>query len=143
MPLEDGDFLMGYTDGIIEARNNKGELYGLERFAKAIREAGKISEGSTSRVFQEVFQNVREFMGNEVFLDDVSVFIFKRNLALDILSTKADIDEMIRSFDLNKRTITIDLKGRTRGEAQEELQKERRKSELKARLVNMESLNKL
>jgi serine phosphatase RsbU (regulator of sigma subunit) len=36
MLLDDGDFLMGYTDGIIEARNNKGELYGLERLAKAI-----------------------------------------------------------------------------------------------------------
>jgi Stage II sporulation protein E (SpoIIE) len=143
MPLDDGDFLMGYTDGIIEARNSKGELYGLDRLAKAIREAGKISEGSPSRVFQEVFQSVREFMGNEVFLDDVSVFIFKRNPALDILSNKADIDEMIRDFDISQRTIKLDLKGRTRAEVQEELQKERRKAELKARLVNMESLYKL
>jgi serine phosphatase RsbU (regulator of sigma subunit) len=36
MLLDDGDFLMGYTDGIIEARNSKGELFGLERLAKAI-----------------------------------------------------------------------------------------------------------
>jgi serine phosphatase RsbU (regulator of sigma subunit) len=143
MPLEDGDFLMGYTDGIIEARNSKGELYGLERLEKAIKEAGKISDGSISRIFQEIFQNVREFMGNEIFLDDVSVFIFKRNFELDILSNKADIDDMIRDFDLSKRTISLDLKGRTRAEVQKELQKERQLAELKARLVNMESLYKL
>jgi hypothetical protein len=82
-------------------------------------------------------------MGNEVFLDDVSVFIFKRNSTLDVLNNKADIDKMIRDFDLSQRTITLDLRGRTRAEAQEELQKERKRLELKTRLHNMESLYKL
>lgn len=36
--LEEGDELLLYTDGIIEAKNRDGEIYGFERLAKVIKE---------------------------------------------------------------------------------------------------------
>src|SRR5262247_4138468 len=40
LPLRPGDVLVLYTDGVVEAMNNKGKLYGFERFMASI-EAGR------------------------------------------------------------------------------------------------------
>lgn len=38
LPLEKGDIIVLYSDGITEARNMAGELYGLERLKKAVEQ---------------------------------------------------------------------------------------------------------
>ena len=37
MPLESGDRLLLYTDGLVEARNAQGELFGDKSLAEALR----------------------------------------------------------------------------------------------------------
>lgn len=88
-------------------------------------------------------QDVKEFMGSGGFLDDVSIFIFKRNSNLDVISNKTELDALLVELDLNQRAIKLDLHGKTRAEIQEEIRKEKHRQELQARLVNMEQLYKI
>jgi hypothetical protein len=82
-------------------------------------------------------------MGSETFGDDVSCFLFRRDSNLDVISDKAELDALLQELDTNQRTIKLDLKGKTRAEIQEEIRKEKKKTELKARLANMEQLYKM
>ncbi len=36
MPLDPGDRILLYTDGLIEARNAEGELFGIDRLAQEV-----------------------------------------------------------------------------------------------------------
>ncbi len=143
MPFVDGDILVGYTDGIIEARNGKNELYGLERMRDSIARNAHEAQGSLPRLFQLIIEDVKAFMGNGIFMDDVSLFIFKRDSNLDIISNKNELDALLKELDSSQRTVKMDLKGKTRAEVQEEIRKEKQKKELKARLSNMEQLYKI
>lgn len=143
LPMEDNDMLIGYTDGIIESRNPQNELYGLERLQKSIAKNSKEAHGSTSRLYELIMEDVKEFMGNGVFMDDVSIFIFKRNSSLDVISDKNELDALLLELDSSQRSVKLDLKGKTRAEIQEELRKEKQRRELQARLSNMEQLYKI
>jgi sigma-B regulation protein RsbU (phosphoserine phosphatase) len=64
------DFILLYTDGIIESRNGTGEQYGLNRLEKASRN----SKTDTLEYIEEDFVN---YTGNR-FEDDVSIICIKR-----------------------------------------------------------------
>lgn len=141
--MEDDDIFVGYTDGIIEARSPAGELFGVERLSNCIGKSCQASGGSLSRLYELIMAEVKEFMGNGVFMDDVSFFIFKRNSKLDVISDKDELETLLAELDLSQRTVKLDLKGKTRQEIQEEIQKEKHRRELQARLSNMEQLYKI
>jgi len=65
--LNQGDKLYVFTDGIIETRNNEGEMFGKERFEKLLLECIK-KENSLTEVVKE-FSN---YTGNK-FDDDISI----------------------------------------------------------------------
>jgi sigma-B regulation protein RsbU (phosphoserine phosphatase) len=64
--LQPGDFLMLYTDGIIEARNPGGELYEIERFDKVLAESGPGAQTKMSAVLAAV----EAFTEGAALLDD-------------------------------------------------------------------------
>lgn len=76
-------------------------------------------------------------------MDDVSVFLFKRNSKLDVISNKDELDALLKEYDLNKRTIKLNLKGKTRDQIQEVIRQERKNKELDAILSNMLQLYKI
>jgi serine phosphatase RsbU (regulator of sigma subunit) len=143
LPMEDNDIFVGYTDGILEARNPRNELYGFERLSSSVHSGIKKSSGSPARLYESIMQDVQEFMGNGVFLDDVSIFIFKRNSSLDVITNKSELDALLVELDNSQRTIKIDLHGKTRAEIQEEIRKGKHRQELQLRLINMEQLYKI
>jgi PAS domain S-box-containing protein len=74
VPLQAGDVMVVYTDGITEAMNNAGVTYGIERLAEAIRS----SHGQPSKEIREVvLQNLREHIGGQELLDDISMLVIK------------------------------------------------------------------
>ncbi|MEO0584526.1 MAG: PP2C family protein-serine/threonine phosphatase, partial [Bacteroidota bacterium] len=71
--FQSGDFLVLYTDGILEARNEKGEEYGYERLEKAIR---IFCEGSVEEMSQGIVESVKTFAHSDLD-DDYTVLIVK------------------------------------------------------------------
>ncbi len=141
--MEDNDIFVGYTDGILEARNPMNELYWFERLRANIERSAPKSNGSPSQLYKFIMQDVKEFMGNGIFMDDVSCFVFKRNSNLDVISNKTELDALLMELDNSNRTIKLDLHGKTRAEIQEEIRKDKHRQELHLRLLNMEQLYKI
>ena len=89
--LEEGDFIVLYSDGITEARNPAGELYGLERVKKAVVEYAP--QYSAAGVNYHIAQDVTSFMGTHVQDDDMTLIVIKRD------STVETPEEVDRSTD--------------------------------------------
>jgi serine phosphatase RsbU (regulator of sigma subunit) len=71
---EPNDILILYTDGITEAKNNKGEEFGYERLALAIQDV----KYESVKVIQEYLINrLYEFSGSDNINDDYTTMIVK------------------------------------------------------------------
>jgi serine phosphatase RsbU (regulator of sigma subunit) len=75
--LSEGDFVVLYSDGITEARNNNEELYGLENLKRAIREYA--AQYSAEGVNYHVAKDVTDFMQDHVQIDDMTLIVIKRD----------------------------------------------------------------
>jgi phosphoserine phosphatase RsbU/P len=99
VPVDPGDVLLFYSDGLTETRNAAGELFGIERLADAVQRHGHLAP-------RELIERIRlaavEFSSSERFGDDltcVAVRIEDRLLPLvraeiDIIS---DLKELSRA----------------------------------------------
>ncbi len=69
--LETGDRLVFYTDGITEAHNPQGELFGTSRLDRAIAHCGV----RASDVLDAVLQSVQTFVADHPILDDQTLIV--------------------------------------------------------------------
>ncbi len=72
--LEPGDFLAIGTDGIWEARNPQGEMFGVERFTEVLQAQ---AAQSAEVMHDAVMEAVQEFRGEEPQDDDVTLVVVK------------------------------------------------------------------
>jgi len=70
--LEAGDILLLYTDGITEAANQQGVLWGEDRLADIIRENADVS---AEKVIQKVMQALKEHTNGSPLADDVTLVV--------------------------------------------------------------------
>jgi serine phosphatase RsbU (regulator of sigma subunit) len=75
VPLEPGDTLVLYTDGVTEARNPAGELYGAERLTKALAAAPQDAEALGTALLADV----RKFAADRPPSDDLALVCFGRS----------------------------------------------------------------
>lgn len=68
--LEPGDRLLAYTDGLTEAPNSAGELFGQQRLLAALAEAG---DAGLPDLKHQVVRAVREHMAGPLRHDDVTL----------------------------------------------------------------------
>lgn len=74
VPLEPGDVMVAYTDGITEAIDAQGRQYGVERLAEAL----KTSYTQPARHIREtVLTSLRDYIGVQQLMDDVSLLVVK------------------------------------------------------------------
>lgn len=74
VPLEPGDVMVVYTDGITEAVNGAGKPYGIERLCEVI----KGSHRQLAATIREcVLNSVREHIGDHRLLDDISLLVIR------------------------------------------------------------------
>ena len=74
--LEENDFVVLYSDGIVEAKNMAGETYDLKRLANLIQ--SQTSESTSPEdLFQKIAVDVGRFMQGQVQLDDMTLFVLK------------------------------------------------------------------
>ena len=73
--LSDGDRIMIYTDGLIEAKNGDGNLFGIEKlkelFVKYINE-------DASTILDKILHSVYEHTGTENLDDDVALILLEK-----------------------------------------------------------------
>ncbi len=76
--LEPGDELLLYTDGICEAPNASGQMYGIDRLCQH----AKSSNGDTSLLGNTIIQDVNRFTQNTRQADDMCLVVVKRSLSM-------------------------------------------------------------
>jgi len=75
VPMEEGDVILLYTDGITEAKNKNDEMYGLERLKESLKKHGKINR--TERIFDYITKDFSSFVGEYVQKDDITMIVIK------------------------------------------------------------------
>ena len=70
--LESGDILLLYTDGITEAANHQGLLWGEDRLADIIRESVDLS---AEQIIQKILRTLGEHTNGQPFVDDVTLVV--------------------------------------------------------------------
>lgn len=75
LALEPGDLLFVYTDGVTEARDPDGELFGEKRVADELRRS---QAGSAREVVANMRQAVRDFTRGGANDDDITMLAVKR-----------------------------------------------------------------
>jgi serine phosphatase RsbU (regulator of sigma subunit) len=73
-PLQKGDVLVWYTDGIVECENDRGEEYGEKRFRAAIRRAADLDPVAMR---ESVVGAAGQFFGDRARKDDITM-VFAR-----------------------------------------------------------------
>jgi serine phosphatase RsbU (regulator of sigma subunit) len=74
--LQNGDYLLAFTDGIFEARNEGDEQLGLVGL-QAIFAAACALDGSAEAVLDRVIAKAAEFRGAVKAEDDITVFVVR------------------------------------------------------------------
>jgi sigma-B regulation protein RsbU (phosphoserine phosphatase) len=75
LSLNEGDILLMYTDGLVEAMNAAREQYGIDR---VISHLIMYSSEGCERIIEEIMNDVKVFTGNLPFEDDVTMFVIKK-----------------------------------------------------------------
>jgi sigma-B regulation protein RsbU (phosphoserine phosphatase) len=70
-----GDVLVLYTDGVIEVMNATGEMFGVERLERVVRQ---VRGGSSRQIVEAVVDATRVFAGRAGFDDDFTLVIVRR-----------------------------------------------------------------
>ncbi len=74
LDLKPGDTIFLYTDGVTEAHNIDGDMFGMERLADALNEATALS---TEKIDEHVRKRVAEFSGDAEQFDDITTLCFR------------------------------------------------------------------
>ena len=97
--INPNDVILFYSDGIIEAKNPAGELYGKERLAELIKE---VSHLPTCEIKKMITDRLQDFC-KERFADDLTCIVVKINPPVDtqIVHTqtqvlKSDLEDLVR-----------------------------------------------
>lgn len=83
--LQDGDCLLFYTDGLIDAVNFEDQIWSRERMLEA---AVKYCEGSAEQMLQNILLCRRRFVGLARQTDDTSVVVVKIDKRVKLKSVK-------------------------------------------------------
>jgi len=75
IPLEQDDIVVLYTDGITEAQNNKGEMFGLERLIELVKKHA--TQYGPEGINHHVALDFSQFVGDTEQADDITLMVLK------------------------------------------------------------------
>jgi anti-sigma regulatory factor (Ser/Thr protein kinase)/ribosomal protein L18 len=68
--LKPGDTVMLYSDGITEATNSEGELFGMDRLLELVH---RFAHENAATIVKEIVEKIRVFSDNMPFADDLTL----------------------------------------------------------------------
>lgn len=74
--LNAGDKLVLYTDGTVEACNDKGDMFGKDRLIKQLASKPELK---LEKMFSAVIENLEDWCGKEKIRDDISMLGFSKD----------------------------------------------------------------
>ena len=75
IPLEIGDSVVLYTDGITEAKSKTGEMYDVDHLSTSFQKHGYMP--SSESIFDHVGQDFSTFVGEYTQVDDITMMVIK------------------------------------------------------------------
>ncbi len=72
--LRQGDVLVLYTDGAVEAENSAGEQYSATRLAKIV---SAYPEQSANELVETIYRSITKFRGTRLLADDLTLVVLK------------------------------------------------------------------
>ncbi len=75
VPLEHGDMLVAYTDGIVEPENAYGEMFGEERLRELLV---KYAKADSSEIIARTMEAVGQWTGSSELQDDMTMVVARR-----------------------------------------------------------------
>jgi phosphoserine phosphatase RsbU/P len=75
IPIEIGDTIVLYSDGITEAKNKIGEMYTVERMISSLTKHGYLP--SSESIFDHLTNDFANFVGEYVQIDDTTMIVIK------------------------------------------------------------------
>lgn len=92
----DGDFIVLYSDGITEARDRNGEMFGLERLKEVVVEyAGRYSADGVN---YHIAKDVSAFIEGTSQADDMTLIVIKRD---DSVSGEEKDEDEVTDWDVS------------------------------------------
>ncbi len=72
--LHKGDVVLFYTDGLNEAANAQGELFGTERICEHL---GSVMHQPVAEILDSFYHAIADFTGSDTLQDDISLMVLK------------------------------------------------------------------
>lgn len=72
--LKEDDVVILYTDGVVEALNSEGEMYGFDRLMASIEEGSNLDENT---LLEKLMEDVSRFVGSAEQHDDLTIVVVK------------------------------------------------------------------
>lgn len=88
IPLEIGDCILLYTDGITEAKKPTGEMYGLDKLKESLKR--NAYRPSAENVFDGLTKDFSGFVGEYVQIDDITMIVIKY-VGKDVVTSKVKL----------------------------------------------------
>ncbi|MBP9717783.1 SpoIIE family protein phosphatase [Candidatus Gracilibacteria bacterium] len=76
IPFSSGDCVVLYSDGIPEAVSEKGEMYGIPRFKRALQDVAEIA--NVEAIKNALVADVKLFMGKAEQMDDITLVVIRK-----------------------------------------------------------------
>jgi serine phosphatase RsbU (regulator of sigma subunit) len=74
VPVDKGDKMLFFTDGVVEQKSTEGEMYGQERLESAFE---RLCRENKEHVIQHLFADLEEFKSTAAYEDDVTLFLLE------------------------------------------------------------------
>lgn len=123
------DILLTFSDGVVEAKDEEGNFYGLERLEQTFNHAANAHK-NINNIYEVIIEDLKLFKSGTSFLDDTTMLILRRNEEKDIVTGESVELREISEKEWLSRTQTKRLEGKNKEELEEELEKIRKEKEI-------------
>lgn len=76
LPFDEGDFILLYSDGIVEAKNTNGEQFGLKRLKEAMEKFTPVSH-TAQELFTHITTEFSNFVEDQIQGDDITLMAIR------------------------------------------------------------------